>query len=357
MKVRPRGEEVRRYLIDNLDKYPESIAKVAAAKFKISRQAVNKHLSRLANEKTIIETGKTRARSYKLAPLVEWRKEFPLFGSPAITEDFAWSRDVREALGPLPDNVLKIWNHGFTEIFNNAIDHSGGTSVLVHVVKDAAQTKMLIADNGVGIFKKIQTALQLLDERHSVLELAKGKFTTDPKNHSGEGIFFTSRMFDDFWILSGGVAFSHHFGHKDDWIQEVDGAGTDGTNVFMILHNHTSRTTSKVFDQFTTSEDLTFSKTVVPVDLVKYGDDNLVSRSQAKRLMARVELFKEVILDFKGVPSIGQGFADEIFRVFAREHPGVNLITINANSEVKRMIERAKADAETVRVRQQWNIS
>ena len=56
-----------------------------------------------------------------------------------------------------------------------------------------------------GIFKKIQKALDLLDERHAILELAKGKLTTDPKHHTGEGIFFTSRMFDEFTILSGGV--------------------------------------------------------------------------------------------------------------------------------------------------------
>src|SRR5690606_5664171 len=115
-------------------------------------------------------------------------------------------------------------------------------------------------------FKKIQNALQLLDERHAVLELAKGKFTTDPKNHSGEGIFFTSRMFDDFSIISGGVIFSHEWGKKEDWILEPSTSESHaGTHVFMKLHNHTSRTTTKIFDQFTTDEDFTFSKTIVPV--------------------------------------------------------------------------------------------
>ena len=172
--------------------------------------------------------------------------------------------------------------------------------------------------------------------------MAKGKFTTDPKNHSGEGIFFTSRMFDSFWILSGGVAFSHLWGDKEDWIHEP-AAPHAGTHVFMKLHNHTSRTARKIFDQFTTDEDYTFSKTVVPVALAKYGDDNLISRSQAKRLLARIELFRTVLFDFKGVPTIGQAFADEIFRVFANEHSNIELIPIHANSEVRRMIDRVRA--------------
>jgi glycine amidinotransferase len=33
------------------------------------------------------------------------------------------------------------------------------------------------------------------------------------------------------------------------------------------------------------------------VRLVKYGDDNLVSRSQARRLLARIDRFKLVMLD------------------------------------------------------------
>src|SRR3972149_12322968 len=99
----------------------------------------------------------------------------------------------------------------------------------------------------------------------------------------------------------------------------------------------------KIFDQFASGEDYGFNKTVVPVKLARYGQEQLVSRSQAKRLLARVEVFKIVIFDFREVPSIGQAFADEIFRVFANRHPEIELSAIHANSEVKRMIERAKS--------------
>lgn len=344
--VRARGEDIRRYIVENVEKNPRGISRATAQHFGITRQAVNKHLQRLAEELVIRESGKTRSRVYKLAPLVEWRSGYEI--APELAEDLVWATDVRPALGALPDNVLNIWNHGFTEMFNNAIDHSGGSRINVQIKKTAADAEMLLWDDGVGIFKKIQAALSLLDERHAVLELAKGKFTTDPKRHSGEGIFFTSRMVDSFDILSGGVFFSHQFGDPTDWISERD-QSQSGTFVWMKLYNHTTRTTKKIFDQFSSDDDYTFNKTVVPVKLAKYGDDNLLSRSQAKRLLARIELFKVVIFDFAEVPSIGQGFADEIFRVFANEHPNIELIPIHAKSDVKRMIERARAGRDTAR--------
>jgi hypothetical protein len=72
------------------------------------------------------------------------------------------------------------------------------------------------------------------------------------------------------------------------------------------------------------------------------GDNDLISRSQAKRLLTRFDRFKEIVLDFQNVDSIGQAFADEIFRVFKNEHPNINLHPVNANEEVMRMIVRAQ---------------
>jgi CheY-like chemotaxis protein len=260
----------------------------------------------------------------------------------SLAEDIVWRLDVEPALGQQPANVTDIWHYGFTEMLNNAIDHSEGTDVTIAFKITAATTELFITDNGVGIFKKIQTELRLLDERHSVLELAKGKLTTDPKRHTGEGIFFSSRMFDDFAIMSGNVYFSHQFGDTDDWVLEHP-SPKSGTTVWMKLNNHTSRTTKKVFDQFTSGDDFGFNKTVVPVRLAQYGDDKLISRSQAKRLLARVDRFKTVMFDFSGVDSIGQAFADEVFRVFPNRHPEVQIFEMKANSAVKRMIQRARA--------------
>jgi hypothetical protein len=339
VRVRARGEEIRQFILENVQGNSSRISKLAADKFGITRQAVNQHTKKLALQGALTVRGQTRNRVYELAPIFQWHRLYPI--GPELEEHLVWQQDVGPALGPLPENVHDIWAYGFTEILNNARDHSAGSSVFVSIKKTAVTTEMSIMDDGIGIFRKIQESLGLVDERQAIFELSKGKLTTDPAKHTGEGIFFTSRVFDAFDILSGGVLFSHEFGKEEDWLMERE-LPKDGTAVFLKLGNHTARTTKKVFDQYSSdSDDYGFTKTVVPVKLAQYGNDKLISRSQAKRVIARVELFKKVLLDFQHVPTIGQAFADEVFRVFQFAHPEVELVAINASSEVKRMIARA----------------
>jgi anti-sigma regulatory factor (Ser/Thr protein kinase) len=339
-KVRARGEDIRKFILSDVEKHPTDVTARAAEHFGITRQAVNKHLKKLVIEKALTPEGKTRYRSYRLAALSEWSRLFYIV--PGLEEDQAWTREVAPALGTLPQNVLDIWHFCFTEMFNNAIDHSGGSTAFVTVARTAANTQMMLMDDGVGIFKKIQLAMDLLDERHAILELAKGKLTTDPEKHTGQGIFFTSRLLDSFDILSGGVFFTHTFGSDEDWILERPQENA-GTAVFMKLNNHSSRTCKTIFEQYSSGDDYGFTKTRVPVKLAQYGEDKLISRSQAKRLVARVDQFKTVYFDFEGVETIGQAFADEIFRVFTKSHPEIEVIPVNANPEVQGMINAARA--------------
>lgn len=336
--IRKRGENIRQFILDNVEHNPKNIVALTSSAYDISRQAVNKHIKRLVEQNSLLERGATRNKHYILHPLVKWEHIYTLEGS--LAEDVVWRSDISEFINDLPDNVKDIWHYGFTEILNNAIDHSSGTQVHIRVTKTATTTEIVIYDNGEGIFKKIQRELDLSDERHSVLELAKGKLTTDPDNHTGEGIFFSSRMFDDFAILSGGVYFSHKHDQVEDWIQERQ-KFQSGTGVFMELSNNTARTSKHIFDSFTSGDEYGFTKTVVPVRLTQYGDDKLVSRSQAKRLLVRVERFRTVIFDFDEVETVGQAFADEIFRVFKLQHADMDLIYLNANEQVTQMITRA----------------
>lgn len=339
-RLRKRGEQIRQYILDSVGGHPTDIVQRTAQTFDISRQAVNKHIQYLIGQGCLQATGATSRRCYSLATTEKCTHSYVLDGS--LEEDHVWRHDVAAFLGLLPDNVMNIWHYGFTEIFNNAIDHSSGTRIAVHMTKTAISSEIIVHDDGEGIFQKIQKALNLYDERQAVLELAKGKLTTDPARHTGEGIFFSSRMFDEFTILSGGVYFSHEFGDNEDWILEME-PFKSGTAVFMKINNHTERTVKAVFDQFAGPDDYGFTKTIVPVRLAQYGDELLVSRSQAKRLLARIDEFKTVIFDFSGVAAIGQAFADEIFRVFANQHPNIEMLPLNAAPEVLQMIMRAKA--------------
>lgn len=340
-RIRARGEEIRKFILNEVEASPGDIARLTAKKFGISRQGANKHLDRLVHQGSLIQAGAGRQRVYQLQPLVEWWNWYELSNSPK--EDVVWREDVEPLLEALPANVFNIWQYAFTEMFNNAIDHSEGARIGVYVERTPTTTTVRINDDGIGIFRKIQQRLALEDESHAVLELAKGKLTTDPKNHSGEGIFFTSRMVDRFAILSGKVYFSHEFGDPEDWILADGESSSGGTFVWMRLSNHTARTERKVFDAFASEDsDYGFTKTVIPVRLAQYGDDKLISRSQAKRMLARVDRFKTVVLDFDGVKTIGQAFADETFRVFAAEHPAIELTAIKTNEPVRQMISRAR---------------
>ena len=64
--IRVRGEVVRRFIIENVEKHSSDIARVAAEKFDITRQAVNKHLQRLVAEGALTEKGNTQNKTYKL---------------------------------------------------------------------------------------------------------------------------------------------------------------------------------------------------------------------------------------------------------------------------------------------------
>ena len=132
-EVRVGGESVRKFLVQHIEAHPADIVRLAAAKFDCSRQAVHKHMQRLIAEGAVVVSGTTRSKRYQLAPLLQWKKQYEL--AAGLAEDTVWSTDISSLLGKLPENVLNIWHYGFTEIFNNVIDHSGASYVAVSALR------------------------------------------------------------------------------------------------------------------------------------------------------------------------------------------------------------------------------
>lgn len=329
-------DDIRRAALALIDEHDgRGVAAGLAQRFGLSRQVANGYLQGLLRDGLIEGDGTTRARRYRLRVLAEATRTFPREG---LQEDVTWREVFVGPLADLPSNVRGIWHHAATEMINNAIDHSGASQVTVGFRRNALFTEITVADDGEGIFLKIQRALGLFDAREAILELAKGKLTTAPSHHSGEGIFFTSRMVDAFHIRSRGLHFAHQ-NHEPDILVE-DPEAVPGTLVHMRLANDSPQSAKAVFDQYTDSEEYSFNRTVVPVRLAQHEGDTLVSRSQAKRVAHRFERFQHVVLDFQGVPEIGQAFADELFRVFAAAHPDVRLVPINTSPAVAQMVSR-----------------
>lgn len=338
---RERGELIRQQILNEIKHHPKDINRHIANIFNISSQAVNNHIRKLESEDKLSSTGVGKGKKYFLGNVREHSEYLDL--TPDFTEDKAWRDNFAYIVDGLNENIIDICHYGFTEIVNNAIDHSEGTSIYMSVRRNNKEIKIAIADNGEGIFSRIKRLCNLDDEKQSILELSKGKLTTDPDNHSGEGVFFTSRVFDIFEIYSKELRFSHHDSLDFDFLIGSDlMTNEEGTLVFMSINLDSDRDIQNVFDQFTAGpDDFQFNKTVIPVKLAAYENEKLVSRSQAKRVLARIDKFSNIVFDFESVPSIGQAFADEIFRVYANKNPNLNLIPINMNKAVQRMIARA----------------
>lgn len=328
---------IKDYIILNSIDNPNQITQQTCDHFGISKPTALKYIRELVDANILKKTGSNRYPNYQLVESTyEWK-----YKNKDLEEDVLWRQNLLPILSTLNDNVKDICQYGFTEMVNNVIDHSEADNLFVELGVDYLHVNIYIMDDGIGIFRKIKNALDLEHSKHAILELAKGKFTSDPENHSGEGIFFTSRVFDQFKIVSHKLFF-YGSGNKDGilWEEKRD---IPGTGVLMSIKKDAPTLLRNIFDEYADPDkDPSFHKTLIPVKLMEHEGESLISRSQAKRLISRFDRFTEVGLDFSGVTQIGQAFADQIFRVFQNKHPQVHLYVVNAIDDVANMIKRVQ---------------
>lgn len=259
-----------------------------------------------------------------------------------LDEADIYNNEIEQFVSNFNDNVISIWDYAFSEMMNNAIEHSKANQILIGVLQDYMSTTIIIRDNGIGIFKNIMDFYKLDTLDDAVTELFKGKLTTANEHHSGEGIFFTSRLMDKFYAMSDGKIFSHN--KYFDISGDVEAISKDinfdkGTVIYMELSNFSNKATKEIFDVFS-DDDGDFIRTSIPLKHIFERDP--VARSQARKLCFRFENFTEVILDFDGISWIGQGFADEIFRVYQKKNPNLKFIVKNSNKDIDKMIHHVK---------------
>lgn len=326
-------EQIINYMLNKID-MNEDVVKKTINRFNISHTTVYRYLKELEKSNLII---KSKNGEFTLA---EKRTTFS-FKNHNLEEDAIFYNNIENIICDFPDNVRKIWTYAFTEMFNNAIEHSESDEIICEIFRTSINTTILIIDTGIGIFKKIKDHYNFNSLDDAICELFKGKLTTAKENHSGEGIFFTSRLMDVFMLFSDGKIFTHD-NHMEtiDTIDEYSELGEllkkKGTVVFMRLDNNSHKELREVFDSYS-DIDGGLTQTSIPMKNV-FNNAFPVSRSQARRLCNRLEQFKEVELDFTNVDEIGQGFADELFVKFAARHPEVRLIPTNTNEYIKKMI-------------------
>lgn len=307
------------------------------------RTYVSKNLAMLVAEGKVrkVQEGR-RVRYFAIDGIVALDEHLNLIG---LHEDEIW-RKVRENtnfLTGLSEHAENILYFAFTEMLNNAIDHSHSGIGYVKIWLEEGRLKFIVKDNGVGVFNNVMANKHLPDAPSAIQELIKGKLTTAARRHSGEGIFWTSKVADRFELKSYDYTLIVDNAINDYTIRKNE-TSLVGTEVYFEVDKNTNKSLQKLFREYSFDHDkLTLDTTVIPINLFQEGDI-WISRSQAKKVLAGLEKYKKIIFNFAGVDVIGQAFADEIFRVFNIEHPEIELLPINMSESVKLMVERAIND-------------
>lgn len=323
------------------------------ALFRVSRQYVNLLLNNLITEEKLIKVGSTKNAFYVLPQYASGHLEiFPTRVFKRLKNSHLEEYRVLEQIENncpfiirLKENVRGIFEYAFTEMLNNAIEHSRSTYIDVEIVLKDGKLNFLIADYGIGVFRNIVKKKKLNSAVEAVQEILKGKATTEPRAHTGEGIFFTSKTADIYTLDSYGtqMVINNKIKANDIFIGKSR-IIRKGTRVSFTIGTVSNRHIKDVFDEFTdavSDGDFGFNKTEIKIKLFTEGSA-YISRSQARRILMNLEKFNTIILDFDKVSMVGQSFADEIFRVFHEKYPGIRLKPINTTDMVQFMINRAE---------------
>lgn len=309
-----------------------------------SRQYVARITSELVSEKKLVKSGSTNNSAYCLP------SNIASLGNSAkkrLKNIDLQEHEVLEqikSLAPftlqLRDNVRSIFDYAFSEMLNNAIEHSKSESIDIEVSKRDHFLRFTIRDFGIGVFRNVMNKRSLKSEYEAMQDLLKGKTTTAPRAHSGEGIFFTSKSADTFVLESFGFKMIVDNQAKDVFFEKQK-RSTLGTKVSYEIQLTSKKHTIDIFNHYQVNpDDFAFNKTEVQVKLYTIGTVH-VSRSQARRIVSGLDKFEAIVLDFDKVPSIGQGFVDEIFRVFKDRHPRITITPVNMTESVEFMVKRA----------------
>lgn len=337
---------LKQKILDIIRTEKEVQAKRLEGRLNVSRQYLHRFLKELREEGKIALLGKANRALYVLADkdtLFATRKKIKKFHrflhNEGLSEDVVLDAVKRDSgiFLDLNESVLRIVGYAFTEMLNNAIEHSQSKEIEVLVARDRAHVRFEIIDFGIGIFHHIMAKRGLRSELEAIQDLLKGKQTTDPEHHTGEGIFFTSKVADAFTIKSSVKELTFNNLIDDVFVRDIK--NRRGTKIIFTISLDSQRDIEKVFGEYSTTS-YEFDKTRVAVRLYKMGT-LYISRSQARRIMTGLEKFKTVILDFTHIKSVGQGFADEIFRVWRIHNQNIKIEATNTNENIDFMINRA----------------
>ena len=321
--------------------HPHDLASHLVLSTGMSRGTIQKALQRLVQLGWLQRVGSARRPQFRPGLLRQVVQRYPLAG---LQEDLPWSRDFAPFFA-LPVEVQRMTQHMFGELLNNAIDHSGGTSVTVSLRQTPSHVQLLVSDDGCGVFDQLSRSFSLADPAMAMLELSKGKLTSQPTRHAGRGLFFSSRLADVFDLHANDTAFQHREWEGHGW-HPGRALKHQGTSVYAAIALDTTRTLDSVLHAHSLNgTGFGFERTVVPLRLMASPLAGLDSRAQARRVAARLNAFRRAEVDFDGISTIGHSFADELFRVMSPELGEVDLVPLNMSPAVAAMVNSVRDEA------------
>ena len=113
-------------------------------RLQISRRQAGQVLHKLVALQWLSSPGTPRKPHYKPSPLRHVVRRYTLAGLEA---GMPWRRDFAPCFALAPA-MARMAEHAFTELLNNAIDHSGSGSVTVSLRQTPLQLQLLVSDDG-----------------------------------------------------------------------------------------------------------------------------------------------------------------------------------------------------------------
>ena len=326
-----------------------------ARRLKVTRPVVSRHLSALIKEGRVVREGQGKRIRYRI-----WATPSPAGPAPPaaaadsppppspvsfvrrypraiLSEDRVWQEllQLHPVLARMTASAQELFRYAFTEVLNNAIEHSQGSEVEVRFAQAHDDTLSFeVHDDGIGLFRKLREVLGMVSVEETVKKLSQARLPPWPDGRAGAGLFFSSRASRRFEVESNG--FRWMVDNQAGQSAAASAPPRAGTRVRFQGDLHPRRTLAELFARY--DEHTIMHRTRVVVTLAT----SFISRKEAQRLLAPLERYHTVVLDFKDVREIGQGFADEVFRVWPTSHPHVSLEPINMSPGVSLIIDHAR---------------
>jgi len=170
---------IKEFILCSVDEHPYDLVRFTSQFFGVTQQAVSLHLRQLMAAGLIEKIGDKRGTTYRRSSASappSSSASAPRSSSPAPPRsDFAlpviaavpieskkdehtyWDEYIKDQVHSLKANIFDIVEYGFGEMMNNVIDHAQAKNVTLGFDRNENRIQLTIQDDGIGVFKKIQT--------------------------------------------------------------------------------------------------------------------------------------------------------------------------------------------------------